>query len=580
MPLQNTFTLDVDFKVRNLINEPIVTQNDEVTFILNVYDDGQEFALSSVSTFTLASVRPDKVSVMTLGELTGTNQVTFALGSTELLVPGTVDVAIQLYDADGRVSTLPFTYKVLKDPVKDYVPSTDEQTLIELVLGQGPVILEEAKRVATETAVAEALRVTAESNRVTAETERVGAETSRVTSEGDRVSNESTRVESESARQTAETARNQAEEEREIYTSTAIQNAETATRVATNATEAINLVLPNVLNLEYIAPYNAETQYLKNNIVRKDKNSYIALQPTLGNEPTGTTDSPFWGVVAIGGVDGTGTGTVTSVNGIEPENGNVTLVIPNPDLSGLATKLELEDVDDTLTNHLAETMSHSQQGVTYYVRPDGDDNNLGTIDNRTGAFRNIQTAINKLKKYIRGTAKIRILPGDYSSEGQIKMEGFYGPGRIVITAYDGLSDVQNTDSSDSYGIDSLFINNCRNGIDVFSLKSTYSGSERSGFYAINSSFVFFGWCRDTVESSVKIGFLFEVGSTGTCVGCLCSNKGVALEVRNSRVNSTSWLPGNANSIGLKVIQVGVVGKGYTQPQSTIMEITDSGGVIR
>jgi hypothetical protein len=162
MPLQNTFILDVDFKVRNLINEPIVTQNDDVTFILNVYDDGQEFALSSVSTFTLASVRPDKASVMTLGELTGSNQVTFPLSSTELLVPGTVDATIQLYDADGRVSTLPFTYKVLKDPVKDYVPSEKDQTLIELVLGQGPAILAAAEQATADALAAAEIAINAE----------------------------------------------------------------------------------------------------------------------------------------------------------------------------------------------------------------------------------------------------------------------------------------------------------------------------------------------------------------------------------------------------------------------------------
>ena len=328
MPLQNTFVLDVDFKKRNLINEPLVTQNDEVKFILNVYDDGMEFDLSSVSTFTLASVRPDKVSVMTLGELTETNQVTFELGSTELLVPGTVEAAIQLYDADGRISTLPFTYKVLKDPVKDHVPSKDEQTLIELVLGQGPAILQAAIEITEEATAAEGLRKIAESNRVTAETKRVNAESDRVEHENERVTNESARLESESTRKTAETARIQAEEERQTNTSTAIQNVENATEDATNATESINLVLPNVLNLKYIAPYNSTTQYLKNNIVRKDKNSYIALQNTKGNEPTGTIDSPFWGVIAIGGVDGTGSGTVTSVNGVKPDGtGNVTLVV-------------------------------------------------------------------------------------------------------------------------------------------------------------------------------------------------------------------------------------------------------------
>lgn len=329
MPLQNTFDLDVDFKHKSIINEPTVTQNDEVKFILNVFDDGKEFELSNVSTFTLASVRPDKVSVMSLGKLTGPNQVTFELGSTELMVTGTVDVAIQLYDAAGRVSTLPFTYKVLKDPVNNHVPSEKDQTLIELVLGQGPAILAAAEKVAEDTLEAEALRFESESNRVTSETQRVNAELSRAETEEERVTNELTRVQSENTRKTAETARIQAEEERQTNTSNAIQDVESATTEAINATESINLVLPNVLNLEYIAPYNPTTQYLKNNIVRKDKNSYIALQPSLGNAPTGDLDSPFWGVLAIGGVDGTGTGTVTSVNGIEPVNGNVTLEIPN-----------------------------------------------------------------------------------------------------------------------------------------------------------------------------------------------------------------------------------------------------------
>lgn len=326
MPLQNTFTLDVDFKQKNYINEPVITQNDEITFILNVYDDGMEFDLSGVSTSTLVSERQDKQSVMTLGSITGTNQITFALGSTEISKVGKVDAAIQLYDADGRVSTLPFTYKVLKDPGKNYVPSTDEQTLIELVLGLGPAILNEAKRVAEETIEAEALRFEAESNRVTAETQRVNAELSRVETEEERITNESERLESESNRKTAETARIQAEKERQTNTSTAVQNVKNATTEAQNATESINLVLPNVLNLKYIAAYNPTTQYEKNNIVRHGKNSYIALQKSLGNAPIGTTDSPFWGVIAIGGVDGLG--SVVSVNGIGPdENGNVKLPV-------------------------------------------------------------------------------------------------------------------------------------------------------------------------------------------------------------------------------------------------------------
>lgn len=130
--------------------------------------------------------------------------------------------------------------------------------------------------------------------------------------------------------------------------------------------ERAEVAAESITQLEYIAPYNANTQYQKNNIVRKDKNSYIALQPTLGNEPTGIIDSPFWGVIAIGGEDGTGNGTVTSVNGVGPDEiGNVSITIPDPDLSGLVTKQELQAVDDTLTSHLdvESTNAHSISNI-------------------------------------------------------------------------------------------------------------------------------------------------------------------------------------------------------------------------
>lgn len=131
--------------------------------------------------------------------------------------------------------------------------------------------------------------------------------------------------------------------------------------------ERAEVAAESITQLEYIAPYSADTQYLKNNIVRKNKNSYIALQPTLGNEPTGIIDSPFWGVLAIGGEDGTGNGTVTSVNGVDPdETGNVLITIPDPDLSGLATKQNLKAVNDTLTTHLdvESTNAHSISNIT------------------------------------------------------------------------------------------------------------------------------------------------------------------------------------------------------------------------
>jgi len=143
--MQNTFTIDVDIKKTSYFNEPTVTSNDDITFVVNISDDGQVFDLADVTTVSLANTKPDNEVVVTPGVISGTNQVTFVLGTNETSVSGRVNAVIQLYDASGRVSTLSFSYAVKVDPTgSGYVPSTDEQTLIEVVLNDGPLRIQEA----------------------------------------------------------------------------------------------------------------------------------------------------------------------------------------------------------------------------------------------------------------------------------------------------------------------------------------------------------------------------------------------------------------------------------------------------
>lgn len=203
------------------------------------------------------------------------NQATFDLGSTEIMVPGRVDAKVQLYDADDRISTLYFAYSVVKDPSgDDYIPSENEKTLIEDVIGNGRQIIADAKaatinandaannantaaidaydasdsantatnnaNVATGKAdtatgnanaaadnansvatdvrnaqvaidASELVRKNNESARVTAESGRVTAESTRVTNENSRVTVEGARVTAETTRGTNETARKNAE---------------------------------------------------------------------------------------------------------------------------------------------------------------------------------------------------------------------------------------------------------------------------------------------------------------------------------------------------------------------------------
>ena len=144
--MQNTFHINVDLKKKTYIEEPVVTQNDRVTFIISVSDDGSPFPLQSVATATLAHKRLDCVIVVTQGTVTGTNTVEFTLGTEETKIPGRVEATVQLYDSDGRVSTLSFVYQVLKDPTGNgYIPTERERTLIEIVLGDGPLVIQQAQ---------------------------------------------------------------------------------------------------------------------------------------------------------------------------------------------------------------------------------------------------------------------------------------------------------------------------------------------------------------------------------------------------------------------------------------------------
>lgn len=129
-----------------LINEPTVVQNDAIRFIIRVFDNGQPLDLTSVETASLANIRLDRKTVVTPGTKIGTNTVQFDLGTEETKVPGRVEATAQFYDEDGRVSTIAFTYRVVKDPTGEgYIPTERDQTLIEIVLSDGPLVIQQAQ---------------------------------------------------------------------------------------------------------------------------------------------------------------------------------------------------------------------------------------------------------------------------------------------------------------------------------------------------------------------------------------------------------------------------------------------------
>jgi len=159
MQIQEPIVVDVDIKKASYINQPQVTQNDSNTFLVNVFDNGEPIDLSNVTTVTIAHTRLDRKVIVTGGTVVeGTNQVKFVVDRPETSITGRVDAIIQLYNADSRISTLAFNYKVNSDPTNNYIPSESERTLIEVVLNDGPLRIQEAieatenANVATESA--------------------------------------------------------------------------------------------------------------------------------------------------------------------------------------------------------------------------------------------------------------------------------------------------------------------------------------------------------------------------------------------------------------------------------------------
>lgn len=248
-------------------------------------------------------------------------------------------------------------------------------------------------------------------------------------------------------------------------------------------------------------------------------------------------------------------------------------------------------IDDKLTNdaegikqrfatHLTDPGAHGQRAKTYYVDASRPDNSGDGLTPGT-AFKSIQYALNLLKKYLVESVTIRILAGDYSSEGQILAYGFYGPGQLSIVGYDGAAEVADNIAAANYKIDSILFQQCNIFGRVQALQSTHVGNDRPGFYGYMSKYLSCLYCNDTVVSTTKEAFKFYYATVGICSNCISSNKNRALiSGYGSVIFSYAWSTGSGNITGLLVECNGEIGKSGTQPQGTTAESVNSGGAIR
>src|SRR5699024_2170628 len=183
-------------------------------------------------------------------------------------------------------------------------------------------------------------------------------ESERKSNESNREQREIIRQNNENSRQDNENSRKSNEEERTQEFESAIgelNSLSTSANLALEATEAelevirelnnenkdiienTRFAVDDINNLRYVGEFREDVEYVKNNIVRTDYGTFIALTETKEENPDESED---WGILSVNGKDGTS----ITVEGISAdENGNISL-----NSLGLATENQVFDLEESL----------------------------------------------------------------------------------------------------------------------------------------------------------------------------------------------------------------------------------------
>ncbi|MER2090965.1 MAG: hypothetical protein ABS920_14595, partial [Sporosarcina sp.] len=224
--------LDIDLKQDNYLNEMKFRHGDNIPLTLRITDKGKPFDLSAVSTASLAITRLDKAVIVLDGTISG-NEATFILGGSELAISGRLEAVAQFYDVGGRVSTATFSLYAVKDPTGNgFVPQEREATLIEVVLGDGPLVIQQAKDARDEANQAAAY---ADNERELTQAEREATTLVRLATEEER---DATEIERLAIRQQQSVYEEIADAKLAEIEQTAIAAEENSTAAVTTADEA------------------------------------------------------------------------------------------------------------------------------------------------------------------------------------------------------------------------------------------------------------------------------------------------------------------------------------------------------
>jgi hypothetical protein len=252
-------------------------------------------------------------------------------------------------------------------------------------------------------------------------------------------------------------------------------------------------------------------------------------------------------------LDGIATG---ANNYVHPANHPATMITED------ATHRFATDTEKSNWNgkpNLDTTPQQTTADLTYYVRTDGNDSNVGTANTAAGAFKTIGKAISMIPQTINHNVTINVAAGTYPEA--VLIGGTSGKGYVNFV---GTSAV----------VQSFKVTRCHR---IVVSGFTATNVNDVGFYAADGGTVDFSGCIVATATSTTYGVAI-FNQMAAIKNCTLSNRSLAIYVSNALVTSSNN-GGSGNGQGLYAAGSSTLYKTGTQPTSVIAENVENGGII-
>lgn len=227
------------------------------------------------------------------------------------------------------------------------------------------------------------------------------------------------------------------------------------------------------------------------------------------------------------------------------------------------------DKIDTFGKSIDEkTIKRTTAPITYYIRPDGNDNNDGSANTADKAFRTITKAIDTLPKHLEHDVTINISPSSYNET--IRVKGFSGSGNLKL--------VGGTSYADSLNFIVKNLLTYRNSCRVYVQGLTFNATTDPAVNSLSDALVYVRNCRASA-STTQWGYVANEGSNLYVVECEVSNKQIGIVAQGSFVLSYAN-SGTGNTTALYAFDGGRLAAELGQPTGTVLQQNQaSGGII-